>query len=130
MINGRGRGCNTWGHPLIFIDVALAINPRLKIEVYEWLFDNLIKFRNDSGDSYKRMCAALYARYNNNREFHSFIVKVADYIKAKIGVDDWTTANEEQLRKRDLIHNSITTLCNVLQDPRQAIRLGIQEHIK
>ena len=58
VISGRGAGAATWVHPLIFIDIALAINPKLKIEAYEWLFDNLIRFRNDSGDSYKGMAAA------------------------------------------------------------------------
>lgn len=52
---GRGRTGSTWIHPLLFIDMALAISPSLKIEVYEWLFDNLLKYRNESGDSYKRM---------------------------------------------------------------------------
>ena len=50
---GKSKKSTTWVHPLLFIDIALAINPKLKVEVYEWLFDNLIKFRNDSGDSYE-----------------------------------------------------------------------------
>jgi hypothetical protein len=32
----------------------------LKIEVYSWLFDKLIKYRNNSGDSYKKMAGALF----------------------------------------------------------------------
>ena len=75
----RGAGSNTWVHPLLFIDIALAINPKLKVEVYEWLFDNLIKFRNDSGDSYKEMSAALYIRYSNKRDFPNYIQKVANF---------------------------------------------------
>ena len=30
-----GCGHHTWVHPLLFIDIALAINPQLKIEVYK-----------------------------------------------------------------------------------------------
>ena len=52
VIKNRGRGVHTWVHPYLFIDIALAISPVLKIEAYEWLFDSLIKYRNDSGDSY------------------------------------------------------------------------------
>jgi hypothetical protein len=63
--SSRGRSSNTWVHPLLFIDIALAINPKLKIEVYEWLFDNLIKYRNNSGDSYKAMSAAIYTRFTH-----------------------------------------------------------------
>lgn len=130
LISSKGRNGSTWVHPLLFIDIALAINPKLKIEVYEWIFDNLIKFRNDSGDSYKEMAAALYIRYNNKREFPTYLSKVAMYIKSQVGVEDWQTATEEQLKKRDKIHDSIKLLCNVLQDTNQAVKLGVQENLK
>lgn len=130
LVSSKGRNSTMWVHPLLFIDIALAINPKLKIEVYEWIFDNLIKFRNDSGDSYKEMAAALYIRYNNKREFPTYLSKVAMYIKSQVGVEDWQTATEEQLKKRDKIHDSIKLLCNVLQDTNQAVKLGVQENLK
>ena len=34
-ISGRGRGSNTWVHPYLFIDIALTLNPELKIKVYQ-----------------------------------------------------------------------------------------------
>jgi len=125
----RGANGNTWVHPLLFIDIALAISPKLKVEVYEWLFDNLIKYRNDSGDSYRRMSSALWTRYDNKRDFPRFIQKVAEYIREKCGVTDWQGANEKQLELRDKIHNSITTLTNVLRDPSESVRIGVREHI-
>ena len=127
--SSRGAKSNTWVHPLLFIDIALAINPKLKVEVYEWLFDNLIKFRNDSGDSYKQMSAAIYSRYPNKREFPQYIQRVANYIKVQLKVDDWQKATEEQLKKRDIIHNSIRLLCNVLNNTDQAVRLGVKENL-
>lgn len=126
----RGRNGKTWVHPLLFIDIALGINPKLKVEVYEWIFDNLIKFRNDSGDSYKEMSAAIYTRFGNNREFPTFIQNVAIEIKKACGVEDWQSATEGQLRNRDKIHDSIKLLCKVLTDPKQAVRIGINEVIK
>lgn len=130
LISSKGRNGQTWVHPLLFIDIALAINPKLKIEVYEWLFDNLIRFRNNSGDSYKEMAAAIYIRFTNKREFPSYIQKVANYIKAELKVNDWQTATELQLKKRDLIHNSIRLLCNVLNNTDHAVRIGVKENIK
>jgi len=126
----RGRNGQTWVHPLLFIDIALAISPKLKIEVYEWLFDHLIKHRNASGDSYKEMCAALYTNHANKKEFPSFVTKVADYIKLKVGVKDWQTASQQQLEKRDKVHIAIKLLCNVLRDPNQAVRYGVYEYCK
>lgn len=125
---GRGSKAHTWVHPLVFIDIALAINPKLKVEVYEWLFDQLIKYRNDSGDSYKEMSAALFTRIGNVRDFNNIITKVAILIKECVGVKDWQTATEGQLRQRDKIHVSIKLLCRVLTDVRQIVRLAIEEH--
>lgn len=129
IVSGRGRNSNTWVHPLLFIDIALSINAKLKIEVYEWLFDNLIKFRNESGDSYREMSAAIYARCSNKRDFPNYIQKVANFIKVEMKVNDWQKATEAQLKKRDTIHNSIRLLCNVLNDTNQAVRLGVKENI-
>lgn len=125
----RGRNGCTWVHPLLFIDIALAISPKLKVEVYEWLFDSLLKYRNDSGDSYKKMSAALWQRYDNKRDFFRFIGRVADYIREKCEVKDWQSATEKQLELRDKIHNSIITLTNVLSDPSQSVRIGVKEHV-
>lgn len=124
---GRGRNSVTWVHPLLFIDVALAISPKLKIEVYEWLFDNLIKFRNDSGDSYREASGALFTRHKNQRTFPDFIQKVAIYIKEQLGVTDWQTASEKQLKQRDKVHSVIKLYCKVLTDVRQIVRLAVEE---
>ena len=126
---GKSKKSQTWVHPLLFIDIALVINPRLKVEVYEWLFDSLIKYRNDSGDSYKEMSAAIWQRMNNKRDFSNYIQKVANYIKKSCNVEDWQTATEEQLDKRDKMHYSIKTLTNVLTNTDEAVRLGVKENL-
>lgn len=123
----RGRNGHTWVHPLLFIDMALALSPKLKIEVYEWLFDHLIKFRNESGDSYKKMCGALWFRTTNKRNFTNDIKKVASIIKNECNVKDWQQASEEQLRLRDRIHENIALLADVLNNNREAVRLGVQK---
>ena len=129
IIKGRGRGTHTWVHPLLFIDIALSINTKLKIEVYEWLFDNLIKYRNYSGDSYKKMCGGLYTRYHNKAKFYEFIAETADKIKTACNVQDWQEATEEQLRKRDKIHDNIFLLADVLNNAEEAVRIGIIKNI-
>lgn len=123
VIKGRGRGAHTWVHPLLFIDLALAISPQLKIEVYEWLFDHLIRHRNDSGDSYKAMCGALYVRHGNKRTFQDMVKKLALRIQRYCGVKDWQTATEEQLTKRNKIHEDIALLADVMNNNNEAIRI-------
>lgn len=127
LIIKRGRNGGTWVHPLLFIDIALAISPKLKIEVYDWIFDNLIKFRNESGDSYREASAALYGRFGNHREFPEFMKKVAKDIKDKLKVDNWENASEQQLKDRDKIHMAIKLYSNVLTDPSVIVRMAIHE---
>lgn len=115
----------TWAHPLLFVDLALAISPRLKIEVYEWLMDSLLKYRNDSGDSYKMMVGALYVRATRGVEFSNYIRSVANMIRVECGVKDWQRATELQLRKRDKFHENIKLLADVLSNNDEAVRLGI-----
>jgi len=127
IIRSKGKNKHTWVHPFLFIDIALQCDPKLKIKVYSWLYDELIKYRNDSGDSYKKMSGSLYISFNNNREFPKFMIKVANYIKKKMGVEDWNKATEEQLKLRDKIHDNISLLTDVLKDPKQAVRLGVDK---
>ena len=128
--SGRGRGNHTWVHPLLFIDMALAINPRLKVEVYEWMFDQLIKYRNESGDSYKKMCGALYVRAGRKDRFNQTVQDVANKIKMACGVTDWNEASEAQLKMRDKLHNDIALLADVLNNNDEAVRLAILKAAK
>jgi hypothetical protein len=129
-ISGRGRGSHTWVHPMLFIDMALAIYPALKVEVYKWLYDELLKYRNDSGDSYKKMCGALFEHSNRKDLFQRNIQQLGVRIKGICKVDDWQHATQEQLKLRDKIHNNIYLIATVLRDNNQAIEYGINEALK
>ena len=122
IVMGRGRN-HTWMHPLLFIDLALAISPKLKIEVYEWLFDHLIRYRNDSGDSYKLMCGALWKRHTRKQTFSVMIKGLALRIRKYCGVRDWQKATEDQLAKRNRIHEDIALLADVMNNNDEAVRL-------
>jgi hypothetical protein len=129
-ISGRGRGNHTWVHPLLFIDMALAISPKLKIEVYQWIYDSLLKHRNDSGTSYTKMAGALYVHESNKSLFQGRIKLLASKIKQICNVTDWQKATEEQLQLRDKIHNNIALLANVMRHNDKAIELGVREALK
>lgn len=124
IIKGRGRNACTWVHPLLFIDLALSLDPKLKVEVYQWLYDELLKHRNNSGESYKKMVGGLY-NIIPEYEFHKTLPKIATYIKEKLNVKDWNLASEEQLKQRDRIHENIFLLCSVLKNYKEAVRLGV-----
>lgn len=128
-INAKGRNQHTWVHPFLFIDMALAISPELKIEVYSWLYDNLIKYRNDSGDSYKKMTGSMFLVINNKSNFKQTLIETAKKIKSELNVDNWQTAGEEKLNLRNKIHDNISLLCDVLNNVEDAVRIGIKKTI-
>ncbi len=125
LIVGRGRSSTTWVHPFLFIDIALAINPKLKIEVYKWLYDHLIEYRNDSGDSYKKMAGAIAGK-TPTKMITNKIKDVAMTIKKEIGVVDWQQATENQLKSRKDIQDKISTLCDVIPVD-DAVRIAIKQ---
>lgn len=125
VIKSRGRNSATWVHPLLFIDIALNVSPKLKVEVYKWLYDELLKYRNDSGDSYKKMAGSLYDRYSNKQNFYKYITKVANYIQEECGVSNWNNASQNQLYLRDKMHENISLLCSVLKDTNECVRIGV-----
>lgn len=126
-ISGRGRNSHTWVHPYLFIDIALAISPKLKIETYQWITDYLLKYRNDSGDSFKKMSGALYLKCPNKREFQNIISDVSNKIKEACNVeswDEWQSSNEETLNLRNKIHENIALLVDILPID-EAVKIGI-----
>lgn len=116
IIKGRGRNSVTWVHPYIFIDLALSLSPDLKYHVYEWVHDSLLKYRNDSGDSYKKMAGALWITQGNKSNFTKDISDIANKIKEHCGVIDWQEASEKQLKLRDKIHEYIALLSDIIRE--------------
>lgn len=128
--DGRGKA-HSWVHPLLFMDMALWLSPKLKVKVYEWLQDNLLSYRNDSGDSYKLMVGALYSKASNKSMFKTNMPKVSKRIALECDVQlkdgKWETATEEQLKLRDKIHEYIALFCDLTKNANDAIELGIKK---
>lgn len=55
----RGGNAGTWMHPILFIDFAMWINPSFKYDVIKFVYDEMIRYRNDAGDAYKELSSAV-----------------------------------------------------------------------
>jgi len=53
------RGGGTWGHPLLFIDFAMWLNPTFKVKVLKFVSDQMLSYRNEAGDAYKALASAV-----------------------------------------------------------------------
>ena len=58
-LTSRGKSGGTWMHPLLFIDFAMWINPTFKVKALKFVYDQMIKYRNEAGDAYKALSAAV-----------------------------------------------------------------------
>jgi len=65
----RGNNGGTWMHPYIFIDFAMWLSADFKVTCLKWLYDNLIKFRDDCGESFKAVNDALFENKPNLSPF-------------------------------------------------------------
>lgn len=52
-LSTRGKNGGTWMHPYLFIDFAMWVNPKFKVQVIKFVYDELIKYRHNAGDNYK-----------------------------------------------------------------------------
>lgn len=55
----RGKNGGTWGHPLMFLDFAMWLNPAFKVKVLKFVSDQMLTYRNEAGDAYKELASAM-----------------------------------------------------------------------
>lgn len=48
-----------WMNPLLFIKFAMWINPSFEVKVLRFVYDEMIRYRNDAGDAYKELGSAV-----------------------------------------------------------------------
>lgn len=64
MVKGRntksGRTPDkVWMNPLLFIKFAMWINPTFEVKVLRFVYDEMIKYRNEAGNAYREMSSAI-----------------------------------------------------------------------
>ena len=112
----RGGNAGTWMHPILFIKFAMWLNPAFEVKVIKFVYDQLIQYRNDAGDSYKPMCEAI-SKISKKE-------KLMDNIRYVAQANNWiiwnshekfirnTKASEEKLKELDELQKDITKLIN------------------
>lgn len=55
---GRIAG-EVWLNPIAFIDFAMWLNPAFKVKVIKFVYDQMINYRNEAGDAYRKLGKAV-----------------------------------------------------------------------
>lgn len=58
-ISGRGRGNYSWMHSFMFMKFAMWLSSDFEVKVIEFVYDQLMAFRNDAGDNYIELSNAV-----------------------------------------------------------------------
>lgn len=55
----KGKNGGTWLHPVLFLKFAMYLSPRFEYHVLKFVSDQMIQYRNDAGDAYRELSAAI-----------------------------------------------------------------------
>lgn len=108
----RGKFGGTWMHPYLLIDFGMWLSTEFKITVIKWVYDNLIKYRNDCGDGFNDIKQALfdvkpnspYFIYSNEANMINKLVFGSTQKEQRNG------ATEDQLKLLDMLQKIDTNL--------------------
>ncbi len=100
----RGLNSGTWMHPLLFIDFAMWINPEFKYDVLKFVYDQLVEYRNQAGNSYRRMCERI-AQVSKKGDIPKNISSIAKAVNIVVyGI------HEKQMRNKQAEESSMREL--------------------
>jgi len=101
---GNTKG-EMWMHPYLFIDFAMWVNPKYKISVIKFVYDELIKSRTDAGDNYKTLSASIVKL--KGYSFQEVAIALQWIVYGTTGKNLRQTASEEQLRELNDIQTKL-----------------------
>lgn len=104
---GKKTEQGTLMHPYLFIDFAMWLNPTFKVKVIKFVYDNLIKFRNESGDNFNVLTASASKLITSPNQYKT-LAKALNYIvfgKHLKGIRNMAT--EDQLKEMSDIQKKL-----------------------
>ena len=122
----RGRGGDTWVHPLILMDYMMWLSPEFKVKAYQWLYDNLPIYRDNGGESYKKLSGIVHDKYSPAKVGMA-MQQIAKNIKIFLQVDDWNKTTPEKNKQRDEIQKNLAMLLKANVEINEAFKIAINE---
>lgn len=123
--NGRTKD-EVWMHPYLFIDFAMWLNPKFKLSVIKFIYDQLIQQRTLAGDNYKTLSSSIVKL--KGYSFQEVARAIQWIVYNKTGKELRQTATQEQLQEINEIQtklafaidmNYITSYNQLLEEMRK-----------
>lgn len=113
-----------WMQPYLFIKFAMWINPRFEVKVIKFVYDQLIEYRNEAGDSYRTMTSALSKIVDRSLLVDAIrdIAKAINYVIFN--------NHEPLLRNRQADEKCMKELCELQKDITKLLDFGFIKTIE
>lgn len=86
-----------WMHPYLFIDFAMWVNPKFKLSVVKFVYDQLIEQRTLAGDNYKTLSSSLVKLKGHS--FREVATAIQWIVFNKTGKNLRQSATQDQLQE-------------------------------
>lgn len=121
---GNKTPAKVWMHPYLFIKFAMWINPRFEVKVIKFVYDQLIEYRNEAGDSYRTMTSALSKIVDR-----TFLIDAIRDIAKAINYVIFNN-HEPLLRNRQADEKCMKELCELQKDITKLVDFGFIKTIE
>jgi hypothetical protein len=100
----RGKNGGTWMHPILFVKFSMWLNPTFEVKVIKFVYDELIKYRNEAGDAYKEMAGAVakISEPSNVPQSIQKVAKAVNYIVYNMHETEIRNKQADEIRVREL----------------------------
>lgn len=106
----RGKKGGTWMHPYLFVKFSMWLNPKFEVKVIKFVYDELIKYRNEAGDAYRAMAESIQ-KIVSKKEMPEKISHVARAINHIV-----YNAHEPEIRNKQAFEEKVKELTQVEKD--------------
>lgn len=117
----RGKFGGTWMHPFLFIDFAMWLNVEFKYEVIKFVYDQLIQYRIEAGDTYREMAAEI-AKISKKEDITYNITNVASAINIIV-----YGRHQREIRNKEAEEQSMRDLVKMQIKVTELIKEGFIE---
>lgn len=102
----RGKYGGTWMHPYLFIDFSMWLDPKFKLEVIRFVYDQLVEQRTTAGDNYIKLSAS--GATLSGYDFREVAIAMQYIVFGTKGKGLRQLATQEQLKELNKIQENLS----------------------
>ncbi len=119
--SSRGRGGETWVHPLLFVKLILDIDHDIDLQEHKWIINLAEQYKDDFIEDFKAMCGELFIHTNNKQRFYKEIEALEKRMINHFEMIDYRNASNDKRSRFNGLCVSIKELAAATKNNEKAI---------